>query len=249
MTRKTRSERSDMKNIFVETGNCKAFFHAMTDATRAAGEPVLCVFWGQAGRGKTTTARKYAASEGWTYVRARKGWRTSDLWMLQDLCFELGIDPAPRARKPAFEMIREHLMTSPRPVLIDEADKLTDSLIEWVRDLADLTYAPFSLLGEKELLAMMRRQRRVWSRTLRAVEFGPVTAQDILFFAKEAAGLSLSGDQGAVLQRASDGDFRLVARDVRRLEDLAAANQDAGKPGRVSDELVQLAIKQGLRGQ
>lgn len=236
-----------MQNVFVETRNCREFYGAMMEAQRAAGEPVLCVFWGQAGRGKTTAARKFAAADGWTYARALKGW--TELWMLQDLCFELSIDPIPGNRKRCFEALRNRLIASPRPVLIDEADKLTEALIEWVRDLADVSYAPFCLLGEKELLVKMQRQRRVWSRTLRVVEFGPVTAEDILFYAKQAGNLVLTGEQGATIQKASEGDFRLVSRDIRRLEEIAAANVGTGRPaGRVTDDMVNLAIKQGLRG-
>ena len=206
-------------------------------------EPVLITFHGEAGRGKTSAARFFAAQEGWTYVRALRGW--SELWMLQDLCFELQIDPIPRRKKPAFEAIKTRLYAEPKAVLIDEADKLNDNLIEWVRDLADLTFVPFALIGEKLIVRKMQKEKRVWSRTLRAVEFGPITSKDILFFAKQASDMALSADQAEMIRAGTEGDFRLVVRVVRKLEDLVTVNQ----PGRITDEMVKVAIKQGLWGR
>jgi len=233
-----------MKNVFVHTQNVKNFIAAMKETEKAAGEPVLLVFYGQAGRGKTSTAQYFAAQEGWTYCRYMKGWKRSELWMLQDLCFELAIDPIPGRRKSAFEAIQERLRQSPRPVLVDEADKMSEDLLEWIRDLADTTYVPFVLVGEKLIMHKMQRERRVWSRTIRAVEFGPITAKDILFFARQASDISLTANQAEMLRKASDGDFRLVKRDVRRLEEIVEIN----KLDKITDETVEMAIKQGFRG-
>ncbi len=237
-----------MKNVFVHTKNVKNFVGAMREAESASGEPSLLVFHGQAGRGKTTAARFFAAQEGWTYARHMKGWSRSELWMLQDLCFELSIDPIPKRKKPAFEAIRDRLLSEPRAMLIDEADKMTPDLLEWIRDLADTTFCPFALIGEKLIMHKMQRERRIWSRTIRAMEFGPITTHDILFFAKQAANIKLTANQGERLRTESDGDFRLVARDVRRIEDLMGTNPPP-KPGCPTDDMVGLAIKQGFRGK
>ena len=232
-----------MKNIFVHTQNVKNFVSAMKESENAVGEPALLVFFGQAGRGKTSAARFFAAQEGWTYARALKGW--TELWMLQDLCFELMIDPIPKRKKGCFETIIKRLHESPKPVLIDEADKLSDNLLEWVRDLADKTYVPFALIGEKLIRHKMEKERRIWSRTIRSVEFEPITTKDILFFGKQAADINLTANQAEMLREASEGDFRLVCRDVRRIEALAQAN----RTDKVTDEMVSVAIKQGLRGK
>lgn len=238
-----------MRNVFVQTANVKNFYSAMKESKKVCGEPALLVFFGEAGRGKTTSARYFAAQEGWTYARFMKGWKKSELWMLQDLCFELSIDPIPHFKKKAFDAIKTRLLSAPRPVLIDEADKMDPTHLEWVRDLADITYVPFALLGEKLLAQKMNVEKRIWSRTLRAVEFGPITSQDIMFFAKQAADLMITAQQAEQLRQASDGDFRLVSRDVRRLEALAETNRGPENGGgRVSDDMVQTAVKQGLRG-
>jgi len=231
-----------MKNVFVTTENVKNFIGAMKDGEKACGEPTMLVFHGQAGRGKTSTARYYAAQEGWTYVRALQGW--TELWMLQNLCFELKIDPIPKRKKASFEAIGARLFAEPRPVMVDEADKLSGTLLEWIRDLADTTVVPFALIGEKLVMHKMQRERRIWSRTLKCVEFGPITAKDTLYFAKQAADMALTAQQADTIRQASDGDFRLVSRTVRYLENLAEVN----RAERVTDEMVGVAIKQGLRG-
>jgi hypothetical protein len=236
-----------MRNVFVQTENWRKFTDALSEAEEARGaEPVLVAAYGQAGRGKTSAARKYAADHGWAYVRAMSGW--SELWMLQDVCRELGVDPVPSRKKACFEAICSRVERSNQAVLLDEADKLSEKLLEWVRDMADVTSNAWALVGERELIAKIRNQRlrRIWSRVLRVMEFGPITVKDVLFFAKESSGILLSAEQGVKLQAAAEGDFRLVARDVRRLEKLMAANNMSG---RVTDDYVDEAIRQGLRAQ
>lgn len=232
-----------MKNVFVHTSNVKNFMDAMKEAEKVHAEPVLLTFHGEAGRGKTSAARFFSAQEGWTYVRALRGW--SELWMLQDLCFELRVDPVPKQKKRCFEAIKARLWETPKAVLIDEADKLSDNLIEWVRDLADLTFVPFALIGEKLVMMKMQKEKRVWSRTLRAIEFTPITTKDILFFAKQAAEMALNADQAEQVRTGTGGDFRLVSRVIRKLEDLSSVNQ----PGKITDEMVKVAVKQGLWGR
>lgn len=231
-----------MKNVFVHTKNVKDFISHMKEAEKAVGEARLLVFHGQAGRGKTSAARFFAAQEGWIYCRALRGW--TELWMLQDLCFELRIDPIPGRKRNAFEQIKNTLLKRPRTVVIDEADKMSGSLIEWIRDLTDLTLVPFALIGEKLIRHKMQIERRVWSRTLRCAEFAPITTNDILFFAKQAADMALTANQAELLKQSSEGDFRLVARDVRRLEEIVGVN----KLDKIGDDTVKMAIKQGLRG-
>lgn len=227
-----------MKNVFVQTKNVSNFLSAMREAQKAAPEPLFLVFYGPAGRGKSETARQYAAQEGCVYARHGKGWE-NELWMLQDLCFELRIDPIPKRKKPAFKAIEERLLASPTPVIIDEADKFELKGLEWIRDLVDRTAAPFALVGEKGLYYQMNRERRFWSRTLRTVEFGPIQSTDILFFAKQALDCRLSPQQGEMLRQISKGDFRPVKMVLRHIEDL----MEIHKTEEVTNDLFKKAIE------
>ena len=228
-----------MKNVFVQTQNAKNFITAMKEAEHMAGEPMLLAFWGPAGRGKTATTRFFAAQEGWTWCRCGKGWETSALWMLQDLCFELKIDPVPKRSKPCFEAIIETLRATSGTIIIDEADKMPPDLLGWVRDITDLTSAPIALAGEKLLKFKMEKERRIWSRTLRLVEFQPISTKDILFYAKQAADLALTANQAERMSESAKGDFRPVKRQVFFIEELARVNTAEA----ITDEMVDMAIK------
>jgi DNA transposition AAA+ family ATPase len=231
------------EDAFVQTQNVQKFYSVMKEAEDNKGEDALLVFHGRAGRGKTTTTRTYSALEGWTYVRAITMW--TELWMLQDMCFHLGLQPIPGRKKPCFELIRDRLKITGQAMIIDEADKLSDRLLEVIRDLADITRVPFALVGEEQIKSNVQKERRRWSRTLRCVEFGPISARDILFFAKMATDMKITGAQAGMLEQSSEGDFRLVVRVIRRLEKILKANPGDG----VTDAMVEKAIKDGLMGK
>lgn len=232
-----------MKKTFVQTENVKNFIAAMKEAEEAVEDHVILLVYGQAGRGKTDTVDKISALEGWTKCRAMTGW--SPRWMLQDLCKELKIDPIPRFTQYAYEAIKKELLESPRAVLIDEAHKLNNNLLQYIRDIADNTYAPFALVGETPLVKHMKNDRCMWRRTIRAVEFKENTTKDVMFFVKESTGISLSAKQAELLRVAANGDFGLVVRDTRRLENIMKSNS----LDKASDEIIKEAIKQGFRGK
>jgi len=210
-----------MKNIFLETQNVGRFREALSvleDTER--GQPGLGVVWGRAGRGKTLCARQYAVRTGAVYLRVLQDWTPRA--MLAALCRELnGSEPATvdRAKRLAIDVIEKRTRT----ILVDEADRLKPDLIEHLRDVHDLTGAPVVLIGEEHLFPAINARCRIWSRVVQTVEFGPITPEDILLFALEAAALRLDPEAGKRLASRSSGDFRLVWADVHRLEQMAKA--------------------------
>jgi len=231
-----------MKKVFVETHNVTRFHSIVKASQQVKTEPLFLLFYGPPGRGKTTAARKYAADEGWIYARVLKSWQ-SQLKMLQDLAFEAGIVEPPRRMAASFDALLAELRARPRPVLIDEADKLSENALEWVRDLADLSLCPVVLLGETRTLTTFKKpaMRRFWSRTLKAVEFEPITTKDVLFFAKQAFDLSITAAQAEMLRTQPDGvgDFRPVLTALISLEEDMRVNNVAA----VTDDLVRRAIQ------
>jgi len=242
-----------MKNIFLETGNVSRFREAMStleDTER--GQPGLGVVWGRAGRGKTICAREYAVRTGAVYLRVLQDWTPRA--MLAALCRELnGTEPGTvdRGKKMAVGVIEETFRVRKilRTLLVDEADRLKVDLIEHLRDVHDLTGAPIVMIGEEALFAKINAHRRIWSRVVQTVEFGPITTEDVLLFALEAADLRMEPDAAARLQARSSGDFRLVWADVHRLEQMSRASGSNRIETRMVDSLNGSRKGAGSAGQ
>jgi len=211
----------------------------------SAGEGRFGMVYGRAGRGKTRTAQWYAANNDGIYLRTLKIWRTSELDFLRTLCRELGEINIPNRKGPCFNIIVDRLIADPRAVFIDEIEKLPALFLEVLRDLADVTAAPFVVIGEEELVAVMKQNRRIWSRTFQNVEFGPITPTDITSYAKESTGVVLSKAQAGEMHRASGGDWRIIKRDFLVLVD----EMNAGGVTEPGDKQVKSAITAGLSGR
>jgi len=231
---------------FVNTHNVRRFAVMMSALALAKDEGCFAIVWSRAGRGKTRTCQEWhAKSSGSIYLRALKIWHTSELGFLQMLVRELGEKFPPHRKVACFSAIVDRLVDSPMPVFIDELEKLPGYFLEIIRDLTDLTGAPFVLIGEEEILNYMRRNRRVWSRTFQQLEFQPIAAGEIISYTHEATDLQLESPKVAdIYFEASGGDFRIIKRDLLETMKLAY-----GKGTRTVDEkLAKMAVKAGLKG-
>ncbi len=239
-------QKLQFKPTFVNTINVRRF-SGMMDALELKGdEGCFAVVWSQAGRGKTRTSQRWHANnEGSIYLRALKIWRTSELEFLRTLCRELGDKTPPHRKGPCFNFIVDRMVENPVPVFIDELEKLPGYFLEIVRDISDLTTAPFILIGEEEILSYMRRNRRVWSRTFQALEFAPISASEIITYTRQATDLELTSPKVAdIYYVSSEGDFRIIKRDLSKTMELAY-----GKGTRkVNEQLAKTAVKAGLKG-
>jgi DNA transposition AAA+ family ATPase len=181
----------------------------------ARGKGRFGAVWGRAGRGKTEASIYYASNKGWPRLTVSVLWQTSDTEFLRALCRELGEKDPPRNKIDCFTLIIDRLAGSHKPFVLDEADKLCMRHLEIVREITNATGAPFILLGEEELAALLQRNRRVWSRIYQKVEFEGIGAPDIMAFTTAAAGLKLEPETAVLWEEKSGGDFRLVDRDLR----------------------------------
>jgi DNA transposition AAA+ family ATPase len=113
---------------------------------------------------------------------------------------------------PLFAEVAGRLIATNRPVFfVDEPDKLTVKHLEVLRDLTESTGAPFVLIGEEQLPDLMKKERRIWSRTFQQVEFKPFAVADIVQFCTTSASIRFTSQEAAEkIYKASDGDIRLV---------------------------------------
>lgn len=230
---------------FVNVKNVRNF-QAMIDALMlSAGEGRLGVVIGLAGLGKTRTSQWYAANNGCAFVRCLSIWRHSELGFLQALCRELGVKKIPHRKDPAFLAVMDALAgQGGKPVFIEEIEKLPRLHLELVRDLADLSAAPFVLIGEDELQTHMQHVTRIWNRTFQRLEFEPLGLGDVVMFAREAAGIELPTEVAEALHQGAKGCFRVIKRDLQNLVNVMNA-KGTDKP---TMEMAKVAIKQSLRG-
>lgn len=214
-----------VRPVFIATRNVRNFEAAMEGLEMAHGEGRLGLVYGRAGRGKTRTSQWWAAREGAVYVRVATVW--TELDFLAALCRELGVLQPPRRRGACYAALLDALSVEPRALILDELEKMPSRWLDIVRDVSDVTGCPVVLVGEEELASVVRGNRRVWSRIYQQVVFGPITAADVVLYAREAAGLTVSPEAAAEMHRRSGGDFRLVRRDVVALAQLAEAERTA----------------------
>ncbi len=231
--------------VFVKTRNVRNFEVMMDGLALSEGEGRLGIVYGRAGRGKTRTSQWYQANNSCIYLRMVTVWRTSELYFLQMLCRELGILNPPHRKGPAFTAIVDKMISDPQPVFLDEIEKLPRFFLDLVRDLSDMSTAPFVLIGEEELFSYMRQNRRVWSRTFQQLQFDPIEIKDIIIFTAETAGLNLTPQVARQFHQSSNGDFRIVKRDILNLVQIA----NAKGTDEVTEGMAKIAIKTGLSGR
>lgn len=241
-----------LKPVFLQTRNVRNFqvgLEGLGLGREERFEGRFLAAAGPAGRGKTRTAVYFSSNGGSPYLLVSVLWRHSTTEFLKTLCREVCQTKFPPWTGSAcYGAILDRLLQedpeNPRPIYLDEADKLPQSHIEVCRELSELSGVPFVLLGEEELLSLMKANKRVWSRTMQVVEFEPIAASDIILYAKAAADLVMREDAALFLQKKAEGDFRPVKREVLKLARAAHATGAA----EVTLEMVKAVIKTGLWG-
>ena len=212
------------KDTFIETSRVLAFREAaniVKDTVK--GQPGLMLAWGLAGRGKTMCSERYAVqNDDCVFVRVFQDW--TPLAMLSTICRHInGMDP--RRVDPAKQIIIEELDDRPRMILIDEADRLNINNVEHLRDIHDQTGAPIVLIGEPSLYGKLKARRRILERITRRVEFGPVTAEDVLLYGVKACDLDIDPSAAVELVRRCQGSFRLLYHLMVDVNRFAKANK------------------------
>lgn len=234
---------------FVMTRNVRGYEVLMDGLEMAAGEGRFGMVSSQSGLGKTRTAQWWHASNPSVYLPTKKVWETSETDFLLDLARELGVGGQARRKGRIFGDILDSLIGNPIPLIIDEVERLPQAFLEILRDLTNLSTAPVVLIGEEELMPHMQRNRRVWTRTYRQLQFKPISQSDVMIYAGETCGLKLSPQCADIIQKAktrdiTDGNFRLVKRSLLSLVQICNAKGTV----EVSEEMARIAVESGLNG-
>lgn len=209
-----------------------------------AGEGRLAQIKGRAGLGKTRACQWYAAHNTSVFLRVIGPMVDSPAAFLEQLCLKMNITGVPRRQNAMFNAIVDRLIDNPIPVFLDELERVRPKMLDLVRDLSDVSTAPFVLIGEEELDTVMRRNRRIWSRTFQAMDFEPVQPADIIVYLQGAAELKIDPKLASYMHQRSNGEWRLIKRAAQSLAHQANTN---GQP-EISKQMVTNAFAVSLGG-
>lgn len=206
----------------------------------ASGLSGFLVAHGQAGRGKTVAAQRYHVSRGKSvYLDVMQSW--SQTAFLRELLYEV---KGANGDKPRFtkdrckDMIISLLKNKRMAIIVDEADRLTIERIEDLRDISKRTGAAIVLVAEEDIFGLLNERRRVWSRVVHEIEFGPINAAEVAVYAMKAAGLDIPAELCRSIATRSEGDFRIVRNMMIAIEKAAKA---AGT-FKVDSEILETAL-------
>lgn len=187
---------------------------------RAVGLPGMGCFHGPAGQGKTTAGIYGVNSVNAVHIEALPFGGAKGL--MENIAKELGLKPE-RTLSRLFDQVAADLAVSGRPLLIDEADKvLSDTVIETVRRLHDVTGVPVILMGEESLPQKLMKWERVHSRILQWVATQPATLEDARHLAPiYARGLTVRPDLLEKVHKISRGSIRYVSTNLAAIGEFA----------------------------
>ena len=139
------------------------------------------------GSGKSTTIDYLIDQFDGIAMRAMTGW--TPVWMLSTLCAELRIPEKIRKsnrRQTMSEAIVEHLNERPRPIFIDEVDRLFNThnhrngyeIIESLRDIYDTVKLPVIFVGEEGSAIAIQESGHFARRITQWIEFKGLDRDD-----------------------------------------------------------------------
>jgi DNA transposition AAA+ family ATPase len=234
-----------MRNIFVRTGNVMNLAAALEELWqgRAGSETNLCLVDGKTGYGKTETLEWYVTQHPGraAYVRCLDSWSVP--WMLEDISLALNL-PTRGTTKGNLRQLRDELKARPRLVILDDAQERLIARkhhFNAIRDLHDITFNPFVLVGEGAARDLVfRRSPETWRRCGHIVVFEPLSAPDVQVMAKELADLEIPAPLAERLRLMSlSGSFGEVVVNLGKVEAMAKANPDK----EITDKMVEMALK------
>jgi DNA transposition AAA+ family ATPase len=206
----------------VQTKNVQKFITTMTALSgRGDGVPGIALVFSEPGLGKTRTALWYCNQDNnAVFMRTIK--LMTGRWMLEALVSELGEAPAWKTAD-LFRQAVDQLMSRPRIVMIDEVDYLTYDarVIETLRDLHDITGAPFVFIGMDNADRKLRRYRHLYDRFSEILKFHPLDRDDIKKVATELTDLKFSDDAIDWLTDNTRGMIRQLIIALHRIEKIA----------------------------
>ncbi len=211
-----------MKTKFVQTSNVTRFLAAAASLDdRAAPEACMALIQGEAGLGKTRTARWWAMQSDGIYLRIKESMTAP--WLLKDLVTELGEQvPANRTEK-LFQQVVGIMVRNPRPIVVDEVEKAIKniSILENLRDISDLIEMPVLLVGREYTWGKLKRHPQIKTRISSSATFQKADIDDIKLLATELCEVKVTDDVIQLINDQSEGYVRQILKALKNAERIA----------------------------
>ncbi|SDO03368.1 AAA domain-containing protein [Desulfonauticus submarinus] len=228
-----------MKSVFAVTKNVKKFLAGVDNLMRRQKTiPGMMLVFGEPGTGKTRTALWWKIQNGngenrVPYVRATRVMTPRAL--LEQILYELGETPMWKTSQ-ILQQIKDHLLSNPRPIVVDEVDYLCrDAFVEVLRDIHDLTDVPVIMIGMAEADKKLMRFRHLYDRISVIVPFKLLDFEDVKSLSTQMLDVVLEDDLLKYIVEKSRGKLRRIVTMFYKAERIAKAS----KAKRVSLKMFQ----------
>ncbi|HHL33130.1 MAG TPA: ATP-binding protein [Desulfobulbaceae bacterium] len=212
-----------MRKTFATTKNVTRFLAGMA----AIEEPIkgrvgMGLVFGEPGTGKTEMCQRYAADNGYPYIRATDIMSRRSL--LSVIVGELGEAPTFRS-DDLFNQAVDILIDRPQTIIVDEIDYLCrGGMVEVLRDINDITNSPVVLVGMHMVDKKLKRFRHLWDRFSAVVRFHTFDLEDISGLAEQICEVAISPEGIRFIHERGFGKFRRTMVWFSRAERLAKSN-------------------------
>lgn len=170
---------------------------------------------GEAGRGKTTAVKRFAAENSNAQYILYMGYTRSALFRT---IAEALVNRSYTSYYQNLNLIMECTRLYRKLIIIDEADRMPLSLLEDLRTLNESGLVPVLFVGEPKLASTCKKLDRIESRIRRPrIEFSKLDSITLATLYEEACGLRISKETADELLRLSDRDFRVAANDMQSI--------------------------------
>lgn len=238
---------------FAPLDNVQRFNAAMSNL-KGAAEQMLLVY-GPPGMGKTTTAAFSYIKQNGLLITCLTGLTQKSLLHL--LLREFGIVPRQTTNAQMLIQVIELLGQDPRPLFIDEADRLFENkrLFESIRDIHDQAQVPVIMLGASSAAGFvgvdqhLRRYPQLADRIAHWVQFTPATKRDFgLLQGVYCPGVQLSEGLAARILSNSSGNIRKIRIGLKNCQ-LVAQRKNTSTLSESDFGRTDLIVEMGQRTQ
>jgi len=190
--------------------------------TRDYGLPGMATFYGPSGWGKSSAATYTENELDALHIEVQPLWQAKAL--LTGIAEEMELNPRrSTSASEIYDMVSKALAKAQRPLLIDEADRLTrGDMIEVVRGLYEASNVPVILIGEEGLPLKLQQWERVHGRMLTWVAAEAASLSDVAQLAKiYARGITIDDALAEALLVGSKSSLRRVSTNLAEIKQLA----------------------------